>query len=152
MHLAVRGYYGEGSESAGDFYQISNQVTLGQTEEELLEALQERILPRIVDYERQARRLLVERSETLLEDRVHRALGVLRSARLLGAEEAMKLLSRVRLGVYLGRLPDLDAMTVNRLFLQVQPAHLQHQARRTLSPDDLRATRASVVRAAFGCE
>jgi protein arginine kinase len=125
LHLAVRGYYGEGSESAGDFYQISNQVTLGRTEQDLLEEFQGAVLP-------------------------HRALGVLRAARLLGAEEAMKLLSRVRLGACLGRLGDVDLKAINRLFLQVQPAHLQVQAGSGLDPDELREARATLVRDTLG--
>jgi len=146
MHLAVRGYYGEGSESAGDFYQISNQLTLGRTEADLLHELQDKILPRIIDYEHHARRQLVERRTTFLEDWIHRALGLLRAARLLKVDEAMKYLSRVRLGVHLGRLPDLDPNVVNRLFLQVQPAHLQYEARRPLAGEALRAARAALVR------
>jgi protein arginine kinase len=149
LHLAVRGYYGEGSESAGDFYQISNQVTLGRAEEDLLAELQERIIPRIIEYEHQARRLLVERNETLLDDRTQRALAILRSARLLGAEEAMKLLSRVRLAVHLGRLPDVDSGVVNALFLQIQPAHLHFKAKTHLNPEQLRERRATVVREAL---
>ncbi len=150
LHLAVRGYYGEGSESAGDFYQISNQVTLGRTEEELLDELQVKIMPRIIEYERQARKMLAERNKTLLDDRVHRALGVLRAARLLGAEEAMKLLSRVHLGVHLGRLEGIESSIINRLFLQIQPAHLRQQADTDLSPDELRRARAEIVRRVLG--
>lgn len=150
MHLAVRGYYGEGSESAGDFYQISNQLTLGRTESDLLHELQDRILPKIIDYEHYARRQLVERRTTFLEDWIYRALGLLRSARLLKVDEAMKYLSRVRLGVHLGRLPDLDPNLVNRLFLQVQPAHLQYEAQRPLSGESLRAARAALVRGVLG--
>jgi len=146
LHLAVRGYYGEGSESAGDFYQISNQVTLGRSEDELRRELQDRILPRIIEYEHHARRVLVERNQTLLEDRTQRAVAVLRSARLLGLEEAMKLLSRVRLGLHLGRLPDIDPTVVNQLFLLVQPGHLQRHMDRDLDPDELREARATFVR------
>ncbi|MCP3905630.1 MAG: protein arginine kinase [Planctomycetes bacterium] len=146
LHLAVRGYYGEGSESAGDFYQISNQVTLGRSEDELRGELQDQILPRIIEYEHHARRVLVERNRTLLEDRTQRALAVLRSARLLGLEEAMKLLSRVRLGLYLGRLEDIDPTVVNQMFLLVQPAHLQRHVDRDLNPDELREARATFVR------
>ena len=113
LHLAVRGYYGEGSESAGDFYQISNQVTLGRTEEEILESFQDVILPSIIEYELQARKSLVERNATVLDDRVHRAVGALRSSRLLGVEEAMKLLSRVRLGVHTGRITGIKIEAVN---------------------------------------
>lgn len=146
LHLAVRGYYGEGSDSAGDFYQISNQVTLGRSEEELLEEFQNRILPQIIAYEKEARRSLIEHSPTLLDDRTHRALAILRSARLLGVEEAMKLLSRVRLGIHTGRLPKVDLKVINQLFLQVQPAHLQLQTDSDLNPDQLREARARIVR------
>jgi protein arginine kinase len=146
LHLAVRGYYGEGSESAGDFYQISNQITLGPTEPELLVEFQQRILPRIIEYEKQARKMLVERNPTLLDDRIHRALGILEAARLLGAEEAMKLLSRVRLGIHLGRLPGLDINDINRLLLQVQTAHLQLHVGADLNPDQRREARAKLVR------
>lgn len=146
MHLAVRGYYGEGSESAGDFYQISNQVTLGKSEQELLDKFEHNIVPRIIEYENEARNMLVERNATLLDDRVHRALAVLRSARLLGAEETMKLLSRVRLGIHLARITDIDPRAINQLFLQAQPAHLQSQAGRTLNNDQLREARANLVR------
>ena len=146
LHLAVRGYYGEGSESAGDFYQISNQITLGRTEQELAQEFQQRVLPQIIDYEQQARRLLVEQNPTLLDDRIHRALGILRAARLLGAEEAMKLLSRVRLGIYLDRLSGLDLAAVNRLLLQIQTAHLQLAVGTDLTPDQRREARAQLVR------
>jgi protein arginine kinase len=150
LHLAVRGYYGEGTESAGDFYQISNQVTLGRSEQDLLGEFELRILPRIIEYEHQARRVLVERQAALLDDRIHRAIATLRAARLLGVEEAMKLLSRVRLGIYLDRLPDVDLASINQLFLQVQPAHLQLHAGGELSPDQLREARASLARETLG--
>ena len=100
----------------------------------------------IISYEHHARRLLLERNETLLDDRTQRALGILRSARLLGTEEAMKLLSRVRLAIHLDRLPEVDIDVVNRLFLQVQPAHLQLHTKRPLGAEELRAVRATVVR------
>jgi protein arginine kinase len=146
LHLAVRGYYGEGSDSAGDFYQISNQITLGRTEQELLGEFEERILPQIIEYEREARNMLIEHNTPLLDDRVFRALGILRAARLLGAEEAMKLLSRIRLGIHLGRLPDLDLAAVNRLLLQIQTAHLQMCVSADLDPDQRREARAKLVR------
>ncbi|MCH8164865.1 MAG: protein arginine kinase [Planctomycetes bacterium] len=146
LHLAVRGYYGEGSESAGDFYQISNQVTLGSSEQDLLREFDQRVLPRIIEYEQHARRMLVDDNATLLDDRIHRALGTLRSARLLGAEEAMKLLSRLRLGVHLGRLPDLNITAINRLLLQVQPAHLQTYVAADLNSEQLREARATLMR------
>lgn len=154
MNLAVRGYYGEGSDAAGDFYQVSNQVTLGLTEDDLLARLADDIAPRVVEYERHARTRLMKNNRDELEDRVHRALGTLRAARLLEGREAMKLLSRVRLGVWLGLLEDVPRDAVSRLFLQVQPAHLRFDAGPANSAelDDagLRRRRADVVRQALG--
>ena len=149
LHLAVRGYYGEGSESAGDFYQVSNQITLGCSEQELLAEFRDRILPEIIKYEQHARQMLVERNPTLLDDRIHRAVGILRTARLLGAEEAMKLLSRVRLGVRLRRLPGIELRTINHLLLQIQTAHLQKAVGASLNPDQRREARAKMVREAL---
>lgn len=125
LDLAVRGFYGEGSESTGDFYQLSNQITLGVSDAELLENFISTVVPRIVEYERMARRLLLDRNRIQLEDRVHRSVGLLRSARLLGVEETMKHLSRVRLGVSMGLLEGLTLPAIQRLFLDVQPGHLK---------------------------
>ncbi len=146
LHLAVRGYHGEGSESAGNFYQISNQVTLGKTEEELLAEFQEAILPRIIEYELHTRKVLVEKNSVLLDDRIHRALAVLRSARMLGTEEAMNLLSRVRLGICLDRVEEINRQIIKQLFLQIQPAHLQQHLGQELSPVEMREARATIVR------
>jgi len=146
LHLAVRGYYGEGSDSAGDFYQVSNQVTLGKTEKELLEEFTQVIVPRLVEYERQSRRILAEKSPAVLDDRANRALGILQGARLIGVEEAMKLLSRLRLGIYLNRLPGLSLQSVNAMFLQIQPGHLKLHAKADLSPEQLREARATLIR------
>lgn len=149
LHLAVRGFYGEGSESAGDFYQVSNQVTLGLPEEEILAEFQDAIVPRIIEYERHARATLAQRRAIWLDDRLHRAVGTLRSARLLSIEEAMKLLSRVRLGVHLGRLEGISAETVNRLLLQIQPAHLQLNVEKEPDADERKRLRAEIVRTAL---
>ena len=125
LHLAVRGFYGEGSESSGDFYQISNQLTLGLSEEELLTTFADTVVPKVVGYERLAREMLLERNRILLEDRVHRAVGILGSARLLSIAEAMKQLSRLRLGISLGIIDVISLEDVQRLFLEIQPAHLR---------------------------
>ena len=122
MSLAVRGSYGEGTEAVGDFYQISNQTTLGRTEQELVDELETRILPRVIEYERSARRMLIEKRRVQLEDHVMRAAAVLRSARLLAPDEAVKLLSAVRLGILSGVLSDIDLRSVNQLLLLTQPA------------------------------
>ncbi len=124
VNLAVRGLYGEGTQASGDFYQISNQRTLGRSEIEIIENL-EGIVPRIVEYEKMARNKLFSESRASLEDRVWRAYGMLSSARTISSEETLHLLSSVRLGVNLGLLPDTSTATVNELFILTQPAHLQ---------------------------
>ena len=106
INLAVRGLYGEGSQATGDFYQISNQVTLGQTEEELAKKVAD-VVPVLIDYERQARDFLIRESQETLHDRVSRAFGILRTAQTISSEETMHLLSSVRMGINLGLIGDL---------------------------------------------
>src|SRR5262249_20374289 len=117
---------------------------------EILDEFVNVIVPRIIEYEHQSRRALVERNATLLDDRVYRALGILRTARLLGAEEAMKLLSRVRLGAHMGRLKDVDLAAINDLFLLVQAAHLKLHAGAELDTEQLREARANLIRERLG--
>lgn len=124
MGLAVRGLYGEGSQAMGDFYQISNQVTLGRSEVDLVKQVGE-VIPVIIDYERQARAFLVKESRKDLHDRVSRAYGILCTAQTISSEETLHLLSSVRMGVYLGLISDLEILTINKLFIHTQPAHLQ---------------------------
>lgn len=150
LRLAVRGLYGEGTEATGDFYQVSNQTTLGKSELQILEEFQDAVVPRIIDYELQARRMLVNDRCTALDDRIFRAWGLLRNARLLTSEEVMFLLSHVRLGVHLGRIKDLDINTVNELFLLTQSAHLQKIMGKKLEGDLRRAERAAFVRQRLG--
>ncbi len=150
LNLAVRGFYGEGSESIGDLYQISNQTTLGRSEEQILEALEREILPQVLDYERAARRVLLERKRRLLEDHVFRALGTLRNARLLAPDETLTLLSMVRLGVLTGLIADVAERAVNPLFVLAQPAHVQWLAGRELDQQQRREARADMVRCQLG--
>lgn len=150
LHLAVRGFYGEGSDALGDFYQVSNQLTLGRSEEDLHEMFARIVVPQLIDYERSARAVLLQQSPLVVDDRVHRALGVLRSSRLLALDEAMKLLSRVRLGVCLGRIADIDLASVNRLFLQIQPGHLREATRAGEGDTEMKEIRSTVVRRALG--
>ena len=124
MGLAVRGLYGEGSQAMGDFYQISNQLTLGRTELELIKQVGE-IVPVLIDYERQARAFLVKESRKDLHDRVSRAFGILSTAQTISTEETLHLLSSVRLGINMGLIQDIELPTVNKLFIHTQPAHLQ---------------------------
>ncbi|MEM8882871.1 MAG: protein arginine kinase [Planctomycetota bacterium] len=151
INLAVRGFYGEGTQASGDFYQISNQVTLGVSEDDLLDLL-ERVVPRIVSYEREVREHLMSREKVRLEDKVWRALGVLRSARRISSEETMEHLSSVRLGVNLGLIDEMDIGLVNELFILTQPAHLQTLNKRDLDTGERDAARAVFIRKHLGLE
>jgi len=124
ISLAVRGLYGEGSQAMGDFYQISNQITLGRSEPELIRQVQD-VVPVLIDYERRAREFLISESENDLHDQVSRAYGVLCTAHTISSEETMHLLSRVRMGVNLGLIDNVEIPTVSKLFIHTQPAHLQ---------------------------
>jgi protein arginine kinase len=146
MNLAVRGFYGEGSEANGDLFQISNQTTLGKTERDLLLEFESEIIPKVIEYERLARRSMLEKRRIMLEDKVHRSLGTLRAARLLKSEEALELLSYVRLGAVTGLLPDIEVATVHSLILMTQPAHLQRMLKKDLDQAERRVERASLVR------
>src|SRR5687768_3669559 len=146
MRLAVRGLYGEGTEATGDFYQISNQTTLGKTEDEIISDFKHLVIPKIIDYEHHARRTLVNDRTVALDDKVSRALGILRTARLMASEETLFLLSHLRMGINLGRIKDLDIRTINELFLLTQSAHLQKLQGRKLEGDVRRAARADYIR------
>ena len=124
INLAVRGLYGEGSQAMGDFYQISNQITLGCTEQELIGRVSD-VVPVLIEYEQRARDFLVDENSQDLHDRVSRAYGILCNAQRISSEETMHLLSSVRMGVNLGLIDNLDIATVNKLFIHTQPAHLQ---------------------------
>lgn len=146
MTLAVRGFYGEGSDALADLYQISNQTTLGKTEQVIRHELSSEIIPRVIEYERAERRKLLERKSRVIEDQAWRALGTLRHARLLSTEEALAALSTVRLGAVLGILPEIDPALINHLLLIAQPAHLQAVTRKALDPERARAVRADLLR------
>jgi protein arginine kinase len=145
INLAVRGLYGEGSQAMGDFYQISNQITLGRSENDLVKQVGD-IVPVIIDYERQAREFLIKESHENLHDRVSRAYGILRTAQTISSEETMHLLSSVRMGVNLGLINDLAIPTVNELFLRTQPAHLQKLTGGELDTSDRNIERARFLR------
>lgn len=150
MKLAVRGLYGEGTEATGDFYQISNQTTLGKDESEILDDFKHSVIPRIIDFEHHARRTLRSERAAALDDKVFRALGVLRSARLLASDETLFLLSHLRMGIHLGRVKDVEIKTLNELVLMTQPAHLQKLVGKKLDGDERKAARAEFVRHKLG--
>ena len=149
LGLTARGLYGEGTEASGNFFQISNQVALGRSEEELLENL-ERILKEVIDHEQTARESLIANNRTQLEDRIWRAFGILKHAKTMSSSETLDLLSAVRLGVDLGLMNGLDRTTVNELLLFSQPAHLQKLEGKRLSAPERDTKRAQLIRARLG--
>jgi len=149
INLAVRGLYGEGTQAFGDFYQISNQQTLGKSEQELIRNLSD-VVPQIIQYERTARQALVGERRQHLHDQVSRAYGVLKTAHTISSEETMHLLSSVRLGINLGLIDDLEIPTVNELFIHTQPAHLQKLQGSNLEVDERNVARATYLRSRLG--
>ena len=145
INLAVRGFYGEGTQASGDFYQISNQVTLGKSEEDVLKTMADYV-PQIIKFERNVREKLIEENRVGVEDRVWRAFGMLERARLITSEETMDYLSAVRMGVNLGLLDRLPIRLVNELFLLTQPAHLQKIEGRELETPERDELRADFIR------
>lgn len=143
--LTFRGLYGEGSEVVGNFFQLSNQTTLGKSEDELLDHLG-KIVRQVIEYEEQAREVLVRDAPTIIADKVWRAYGLLKYARSLTFEETMNLLSGVRLGVGLNLIPDLRVYTLNKLLIFTQPAHLAALEGRSSGDPELPTVRATYVR------
>jgi len=150
MGLAVRGFYGEGSEASGDFYQLSNQTTLGKSDSMLLREMELEIIPKVVGYERHARKNLLSTRKSMLDDKIYRALGTLRHARLMKVDESMELLSMIRLGIMTGILNDVTLHQVHTLLLNTQPIHLQRTLDQTLSQQQRRVARADLCRKALG--
>jgi protein arginine kinase len=143
--LTYRGFHGEGSEVEGNLFQLSNQTTLGKTEEDLVEHL-ERVTGKVIEYERSARSVLLREAPTVLEDKVWRAYGILRSARSLSTGEMLNLLSGLRLGVSLKLLPTPRVDTLNEILVLGQTAHRSRDAGSTLEEPDADAARAAYVR------
>ncbi len=146
MRLAIRGLYGEGTEALGDFFQVSNQVTLGKSEEQIVQEFLTVIVPEILNYERQARQALLKSNRLEIEDKISRSLAVLRAARKISSKETMFLLSMVRLGINLDLVKDVDLKTTNELFLLAQPAHLQKITGKEMNPDQRAEARANIFR------
>ena len=147
MKLAVRGLFGEGTEALGDFFQVSNQITLGREETDIIDDFHHVVIPKIVEYEQAARAALLEKRLHALDDKLFRAMGTLRSARLMSSNEAMQYLSHVRMGLHTGRIKSVDLQTVNELFIQTQPAHLQFLQGERLSGEQRSIARANLIRA-----
>jgi protein arginine kinase len=172
MNLAVRGLFGEGTEATSDLYQISNQVSLGVSEEGLVSEFEKTIIPEIVEYEKAARKHLLSSQVEMLDDKISRAMALLQSAHLISSQEALFLLSHLRLGVNMhehmgASTPAIDQLcaprtgmndggsalsirTINRLFMLTLPAHLQLNCGQALDAAKRDALRAKIIREALG--
>jgi protein arginine kinase len=149
VNLTIRGLYGENSQPVGDLYQISNQITLGKTESELIATLRN-FVPQILDFERQSRDFLLREQREVLLDRCSRAVGVLKTARTIGSVETLHHLSSLRLGVNMGLIDNISINDVNRLFLNTQPAHLQKIIGENLPQKERDIARAKYLRTNLG--
>ncbi|MBI3307348.1 MAG: protein arginine kinase [Candidatus Omnitrophica bacterium] len=146
LNLAARGLYGEGTQAVGNFFQFSNQMTLGQNEEEIIDNL-ERVIRQVIDHEREAREYLRQKRKAKFEDQIWRAVGTLKSSRVISSQEATQLLSLLQLGINMELIKsDLKAQEINALFLLIQPAHLQKLIGKPLNSSDRDIRRADLIR------
>ena len=145
LGLAVRGLYGEGTEASGNLFQISNQVTLGKKESDILDNL-ERVIKQILGHERNARKLLLKNNLYQLQDKIGRAYVILKNAHIISSKEAIELLSTMRMGVDLGLFKGIDRQCINEMILLTQPAHLQLATARTLDAEERDMARAELIR------
>ena len=144
LHLAVRGIFGEGSENSGNFFQISNQSTLGEGELKIIDEL-ESVIRQIIQQEKNARRKLLNNDRFTVLDQAGRAYGVLRYSYKLGFEETLQLLSGLRIGVDMGLFQNIDIKKINDLFIETAPAHMQKRHPGAV-PEELDICRAALCR------
>ena len=145
LGLAVRGLYGEGTEALGNVFQVSNQMTLGESETTIVERL-EKVLGQIIEHEENARQTLLEKKPKVVFNHIGRAYGILANAHSISSKETMNLLSLLRLGVDMELFPGTHRALVDELFLITQPAHLQKQISDKLSAEERDLIRADMVR------
>jgi protein arginine kinase len=145
LGLAVRGLHGEGTEALGNVFQVSNQMTLGETETAIVERL-EKVLAQIIEHEENARASLIEKKPKMVYNHIGRAYGILANAHSISSKETMNLLSLMRLGVDVGLFPGAERALVDELFILTQPAHLQKQHTEKLSAEERDLLRADMVR------
>ncbi|MFP4662373.1 MAG: protein arginine kinase [Halanaerobiales bacterium] len=148
LGLAIRGLYGEGSESIGNIYQISNQLTLGHTENDILENLSS-VTRQIIEQEKKAREILLKEKEIKIKDSIKRSLGTLKFAYRISCEEAMKLLSNVKLGIDMGIINDVDKKILSELIVLIRPAHIQKVNGQELDAVERDIKRAELIQARF---
>ena len=145
LGLVVRGIYGEGSEALGNLFQISNQITLGKSEEDIIEDLRG-VVYQLIHQERAAREMLMQSSKLHVEDRVFRSYGLLAYARTIESKEASQRLSDVRLGIDLKIIEGVSSNILNELMILTQPGFLQQYAGEILSPEQRDERRAKLIR------
>ncbi len=145
LGLAVRGYYGEGTEAYGNFFQVSNQVTMGQTEEEIVRHLLT-VIKQIISQERSTREIVFKDNKSFLEDRIYRAFGTMSYARAMTSQEALNSISDLRLGIQLGIIGSLTYDQINELIVITRPAFLIKKAGRPLNPNERDSLRAEIIR------
>jgi len=145
LGLTVRGLFGEGTEAAGNFFQISNQVSLGISETEVIDNIK-RIIKQVIEYEQNARQSLLTKSKSTIEDQIWRSYGILRNAHIISSSESIELLSNLRLGIDIGVIKDMTREVINELFILSQPAHLQKIEGKNLNPQQRDVKRAELVR------
>lgn len=145
LQFTTRGFYGEGTEASGNFFQISNQVCLGHNEEEMISNING-LIRQIIEQEEQARQVLLTQNLAMVEDRIWRGFGTLRSAHIISSQETIELLSLVRLGSDLKIIKDMDRRVINELFILTQPAHLQKLEGKRLSSQERDLKRAELIR------
>lgn len=149
LSFASRGFYGEGTQASGNFYQISNQVALGHSEEDIIQNING-LIRQIIEQEEQARQALLVQNRMMLEDKIFRSYGVLKSAHIISSQETVELLSMVRLGVDLGVVKNVNRNDINDLFIMIQPAHLQKIEGKKLTAAERDVKRASLIRQKIG--
>jgi protein arginine kinase len=143
--LAVRGLYGEGSEAVGNLFQISNQITLGQSEEEIIDNLHS-VARQIIEHEKAARDRLMAESRIRIEDRVRRSFGILSHASIMESKEAAQRLSDIRLGIDLDLIQDVSPKVMNELMVMTQPGFLQQLFEEKMNPEQRDIRRAELIR------
>ncbi len=149
LGLVVRGFYGEGSDVWGNLFQVSNQTTLGRSEQDLLESL-ERVTRQIIEYEENARKRLFNEAKDQIEDKIWRAYAILKYARTLTSEETLNMLSAIRLGIGMAVLDIVSLSQVNEILALTQPAHLQKYFKKRMEPGERDQVRAELVRSKLG--
>jgi len=143
--LAVRGLYGEGTEAMGNLFQVSNQITLGEKEDEIVGRLN-KVIEQVIEHEQNARHLLLQKKIGALRDQVGRGYGILTHAHSMTSKEALNLLSFIKLGVDLSFFPESCAAAVDELFIETQPAHLQKGSQQKLAAEERDSLRAGIIR------